>query len=294
MEQSINTSQIVIETINTIFKNLFESIDTNLFKILDNLTFINSNILEDKYFGRVFGTSANNGILLIANSLMLGFLIYFATKYLSSNLTYIKVENPMQFIFKLIIFSIAMNSSYFIISQILELNFNITEAIKSIGEDLFGIKVSFSNLITAINENLKFADDNLNIFSVDGIIKGTTTISLVNLVTVYALRYVMIKIFILLSPFAFLSLCMENTSWFFKLWSKNIFSLIFIQIIVAIILLILFSLDYTSNDMMTKFIYVGGIYALIKANSFVREFMMGAGISTNAGNSIGFLKGGIK
>lgn len=293
MEQSSNTTQIIIDTINTIFNNLFTSIDTNLYKILDELTFVNSDILEDKYFGKIFGTSASNGILLISNALIIGFIVYFAIRFLSSNFTFSKIENPMQFIIKLIIYGIAMNCSYFIIKQILDINSNISLAIKSIGEDLFKKEICFSNLITEINSNLKITEDNLNIFSVDGIIKGTTTISLVNLVTVYALRYVMIKIFVLLSPFAILSLCMENTSWFFKLWSKNLFSLLFLQIIVAIILLILFSVDYNSNDLIVKFIYVGGIYALIKANSFVREFLAGSGISTNVQGNIGLIKGGI-
>ena len=293
MEQTSNTSQVVIDTINTIFENLFTSIDTNLYKVLDDLTFVGSDILEDKYFGKIFGTSASNGILLIANSLLIGFIIYFAARYLSSNFTFSKIENPIQFIFKLIIFGIAMNSSYFIISQILEINSNISLAIKSIGEDLFGTSISFSNLVTAINSNLKLAGDNFNIFSVDGIIKGTTTISLVNLVTVYALRYIMLKIFVLLSPFAILALCMENTSWFFRLWAKNLFSLLFIQIIVSLILIILFSLDYNANNLMVKFTYVGGIYALIKANSFVREFLTGSGISTNVQGNIGLIKGGI-
>ena len=102
----------------------------------------------------------------------------------------------------------------------------------------------------------------------------------------------MIKIFVLLTPFAILSLCMENTSWFFKLWSRNLFSMLLIQTIVALVLLILFSIDYNSKDLITKFIYVGGIYALIRANSFVREFMTGSGISTNVQNSIGLIRGG--
>lgn len=38
-------------------------------------------------------------------------------------------------------------------------------------------------------------------------------------------------------------------------------------------------MDYSSSDLFTKFVYVGGIYALIKANSFVREFI--GGVSTN-------------
>ena len=291
METNSNMSQVVIETINTIFSNLFKSIDTNLFKILDNLTFIDSSILNDKYFGRIFGTSANNGILLIANSLLIGYILYYSAKYLTSNFTFSKIENPVQFIFKLIIFGIAMNGSYFIIGQILDINFDISNAIRSLGEDLFNQSISFSKLIESINTNLQIAEGNVNVFSVEGIIKGTTTISLVNLITVYAIRYVTIKVLILISPFAVLSLCLENTSVLFKLWFRNLLSMLFIQIIVSIILLILFSIDYNSNDLMTKFMYIGGIYCLLKANSFVREFMMGAGISTSVQNSIGLVKG---
>ena len=228
MENSSNISSLIIETINTIFHNLFSSIDTNLYDILDELTFINSDILSDKYFGKIFGTSASNGILLISNSLLIGFILYFAVKYLSSNFTYSKIENPVQFFLKLVIYGICMNCSYFLIEQVLDINSYISEIIKSIGEDLFKQNICFSNLINNINNNLKVNDDNLNIFSIDGLIKSTMTISLLNLVTAYALRYIMVKIFILLSPFAILSLCLENTSWFFKLWYKNLFSLLFI------------------------------------------------------------------
>ena len=118
MEQKANMSQVVIDTINTIFQNLFKSIDSNLYKVLDELTFINSDILQDRYFEKILGTSASNGILLIANSLLIGFILYYSAKYLVSNYTLSKIENPVQFIFKLIMFGIAMNSSYFIIQQI--------------------------------------------------------------------------------------------------------------------------------------------------------------------------------
>lgn len=285
MENNTDISSIVINTINTIFQNLFSSIDTNLYNILDNLTFINSNILNDKYFGKIFGTSASNGILLISNSLLIGFILYFAIRYLTSNFTYAKIENPMQFFIKLIIYGICMNCSYFIIEQILDINSIICDLLKSIGEDLFNEDICFSNLINNINNNLNIKDDNLNMFSVDGLIKSTLTMSLLNLVTSYALRYIVIKIIILLSPFAILSLCLENTSWFFKLWCKNLFSLLFIQIIVCIVLLLLFSIDYTQNNLLIKFIYIGGIYALIRANSFTKEFMSGYGISTNTPNN---------
>ena len=126
---------------------------------------------------------------------------------------------------------------------------------------------------------------NINVFSLDGIIKGTLTVSLLNLVFSYSLRYVMIKILILLSPFAFLSLIMENTAHFFRSWYRNVFSLLFVQIIVSIILLLLFSMDFSKANLLNKFIYIGGIYALIRANSIVRELFGGMSTSVQSGIS---------
>ena len=87
-----NITQIIIDTINTILGNLLSSIDNNLYSVLDEITFINSNILKDKNFENIFGTSTSNGILLIANSLLLGILLYFSIKYLISHFTYSNVE----------------------------------------------------------------------------------------------------------------------------------------------------------------------------------------------------------
>jgi len=281
LESSSDVTTSIINTINTIFDKMFSSIDEKLYEVLDDLTFISSNILEDKHFGKILGTSATNGILLISNALIIGFLLYFGIKYLFSNFTYARIENPTQFVFRILIFGILMNSSYFIVEQVLDINYNICSAIRGLGEDLFGEDICFNNLIKTINKNLEIDKGSFDVFSVDGLIKGTFTISLLNLVLSYSFRYIMIKVFIILSPFAFISLCLENTSWFFKSWYRNLFSLLFIQIIVSIVIVILFSTNYSSNDLLTKFIYIGGIYALIKANSFAREFMMGSGISTN-------------
>ena len=100
----------------------------------------------------------------------------------------------------------------------------------------------------------------------------------------YAFRYVMIKLFVLLSPVAILSLSLSSTSWFFKSWLRNLFSLMFIQIIVAFVLVILFSMDYSSSNLLFKFVYVGGIYVLIRANSFVKEFV--GGVSTTISQNV--------
>ena len=60
MENSTNITGIIIDTINTIFETLFSSIDNNLYAVLDDVTFIHSDILQDKNFENLFGTSASN------------------------------------------------------------------------------------------------------------------------------------------------------------------------------------------------------------------------------------------
>lgn len=135
-----NTSEIttnIINTINTIFGNLFSSVDDSLYEILDNLVFINNDILKDEHFNNIFGISTNNGILLIANSLLVGLVLYYSAKLMMSNFTYQRTENPAQFIIKCVIFGICMNSAFFIIEQIINLNYNICSLIRSLGEDMF-------------------------------------------------------------------------------------------------------------------------------------------------------------
>ena len=277
MEDYSDVTSTILETINTILGNLFSSIDNNIYSILDDITFISSDIIYDSYFEKILGTSASNGILLISNSLLFGLLLYYSLKYLIAHFTFKQTESPMQFIFKSIIFGICINFSYFLIGELLDIFSNITLAIRGIGEELFNKNICFAELILEIN-NTSIDNSSIDVFSLDGLFKASITMSLLTLVLNYSFRYIMIKIFILLTPFSILSLILESTSWFFKSWLKNIFSLLFIQIIVAIVLLILFSMDYSSNNLMTKFIYVGAIYALIKSNSFVRDFI--GGVST--------------
>ena len=284
MENTNNITQTIIDTINTIFETLFASIDNNLYSVLDEITFINSDILNDSNFEKLFGTSTSNGILLIANSLLLGFLLYYGFKYLMSHITYHKVDSPFSFVIKIVVFGICMNFSFFIVQMLLDLNSNISLAIRGLGENLFGKNICFSELINTINTKASIDTSSLNIFSIDGLIKSTLSISLLSLVFSYSLRYIMVKVFVLLAPFAFISLCTDNTSWFFKAWLKNLFSLLFIQIIVSLVLLILFSLDFDDTNLFNKFVYVGGVYALIRANTFVGEFI--GGVSTNVSQSV--------
>ena len=77
-------------------------------------------------------------------------------------------------------------------------------------------------------------------------------------------------------------------------WFKILMSLLLLQVFVSIILLISFSININSFDVSSKLIYIGSVYALIKANTFVRDFMGGLStdISLGISNINSFIKGG--
>lgn len=281
---NLNITEIIIKTINDIFSQMFSSIDNNIYSVLDEITFISPKIISNSYFQKIFGTSSYDGILLICNSLVLGFIIYYAITYLISHLTYSKADTPKQFIFKCIIFIAIMNSSLWICEEIINIIFLITISLSDICNNLFGYTISFSTFIDNINKNVYVNNTNFSILSFDGIIKSFTSFGLISLLFTYSLRYIMVQIFILISPFAFLSLISTSSEWFFKVWIKSFLSLLFVQLLISIILVFSYSINFSQNTILSKILYIGVLYALTRANLYVKELF--GGISTNVTTSI--------
>ena len=283
-----NITQTILDTINTIFNNLFSSIDNNVYGTLDHLAFVDTSILNDSIFEKIFGTNSTTGLLLIANSLLIAFALYYCFKLLYSNFASTQIESPYQFIFKLIIFGVIINSSYFICEQLVNINSLISSAIREVGRHTLSHNISFSSFVEVLNPTASFKNNDFNLFSFDGLLKGFISFSLMTLLFSYALRYIMIKVFILLTPFAFLTLINYSTSWFFRTWFRTLFSLLILQSFVAIILTIIFTLNLNFNDTFSKLLCIGSIYALIRSNSYIQHLI--GGISTDVSGNINFMK----
>lgn len=279
---STEITEIITQTINSIFNNLLGSIHNSLYSILDDITFITPNILSDKYFQNILGTNSNKGILLIANSLLIGFVLYYCIQLLFASYLNSRIESPFKFIFKTLLISIFLNSSFFICDKMLFFNSTISSAIREIGENLYNKNMCFSELINELNSCISVEGD-LNLLSFNGILKFLSTTGLLNLIFNYSLRYIMVKVFILIFPFCILTLLNSNSSWIFKSWIKCFISLLFVQQLISFIFLIIFSIKFNA-DPFSQFMYIGSIYALIKANSYVREIF--GGISTDVQNNI--------
>ena len=97
-----NTTNNIPSSISFMFEQFFSSIDNSVYSALDSISFIDENILNSPYFERLFGTSSMSGILVVANSLLVGFILYYAIKYLLSNFSVGQFQNPYQFFIKVI------------------------------------------------------------------------------------------------------------------------------------------------------------------------------------------------
>lgn len=269
---------VIIQTINTIFSNLFSSIDNSMYDSLDNYVFIDSSVLNNNVFKNLLGFNGNR-FLYLTDAMLIGVALFYIVRFYFSNIVDANVERPGQFIFKLLVFAICINCSYFLIQQFMNIFSLVTGAIRSIGKDITSFDISFAELIKVVNKILSVNSEEFNIFSFDGIIKSFVTFGLVNLLILYSIRYILIQVLILFTPFAVLSLINSSTSWIFKSWFRSLLGLMFIQLFVPLVLIIVFMVKDT------KLLFVGGIYALSKINDYVREMFGGISVSVSSNMS---------
>lgn len=61
-ETNSTITQTILNTINSLFSSLFSSIDNSIYSLLDDLIFINEDLLQDNFMSKFFGTSSTNRI----------------------------------------------------------------------------------------------------------------------------------------------------------------------------------------------------------------------------------------
>lgn len=268
-----------MNTINEIFSTLFSSLDKSLYSLLDKSVFVNEEILSDSFFNTIFQSSF--GLPTIANAILIGFVLYYCFRLSFSQFTGNRIEKPYQFLGKVMVISICINFSTFLCEELLKINGLFTDSIRILGKAVTKQDISFNNLITN-SIYLSNFPNNFNLFSLEGMLKSFFSIGLISLLFSYSIRYILIKLFVLLSPFALLSLVNSSTIWFFKSWMRTLFSLLFVQVFISLILVLLFSLNTKSSDLFSQISYISTIFILTKANGYIKELIGGISLDINA------------
>lgn len=280
-----NIPKVLNEAISDLINNLLVSVDNSIFSVLDELTFIDSSLLNDKYFISLFTKSFS--LVSLCKVLLFGVIIYYSISYLISFLTCSNFQKPVSFLTKLFFSAVLIHFSSYICEYIINFFDILTDILREFGVFLFSTKISFSLIYERIQDLfLSNLPSSFNFFSFDGVLKAFISFGFINLLFTYSVRFIFIKILVLISPFAFLSISLDQSKWIFKIWLKNFIGQLFIQLFICAILLIIFSFQNNANPTITKLLYIASLVCLIKASSFVKDFTSGftSEISTSISN----------
>lgn len=260
----------IITNLNYLLEKVFKSIEGEIFKTLDKLTIIGPEILKEEPLKNIVFENKVNGLVIIANTLILFFVIYYVFKQLIGIYNGNKIESIYVFIIRIIIVCIIVNFSYYICEEILNIFGILGESIDTYASDLINRKVTFENLKDSIIniENII----NTDLVSLDGIIKGIISFGSVSILISFSVRYVTVIFLIIISPLAFVCLSSNLTSGIFNMWVKMLIVNLTAQI--GIKLLIFIPLAYKNqNDIIYKIILVGTISLIYKFNIFIKELL---------------------
>ena len=260
----------IINAINIIAEKIFKSVEGEVFKGLDDLLIINSEILDKEPLKTLFVKSDDKGLIILAISFVIFFLIYYIISRIIAMYNGENIDNIFKYILRIIICVICSASSLFILEQILLINGVLTEVISSIGKDLTGEAICFESLRELVLNLDEYMSEEA--LSIDGIIKGVISFGATTILITFAIRYVTIIFLIFVSPIAIMFAASSATYGIFKSWIKMLCGNLFMQNVVVIILMIPLAVRNVDNNLF-KIILVGSIYLLYKINNFSKELL---------------------
>ena len=102
VNQQIQGNQL-INNLNEMCRALFNSVDKNAFKYLDELAFLDENKFKTSTELDLIGNNVYEGIIGIAISILIGIALYYIINYFIKKIINEEIENPYTFIIKAII-----------------------------------------------------------------------------------------------------------------------------------------------------------------------------------------------
>ena len=271
----------ILDNVNLISEKLFKSVETEVYKVLDEIVVIGPEILKSEPLKNICYTDKINGIIIIANAFILFYAIYFAIKQFINLYNGEGIGSVYKFIIRIVFTAIIVNCSYYICEEILNLFKILADTVDIFCKEISGKEATFQNLKEVILSIEDFLDNDL--LSLNGLIKGVISFGSVSILINFAIRYVTIVFIVLIAPFAFISLSANITSGIFKSWCKIFIVNLLVQIIIKFIILI--PIMYKDiNSIMYKIILVGAIYLIYRINNFTKEIFVKISSESNITN----------
>ena len=261
-------TQDIIGNFNILVEKIIKSVENEVYKNIDSILVIDKKIFKVEPLNKLILEDDINGFIMLANAMILFYFVYYIFSTLISLYNGNQIININKYIIKMVVIVIALNSSYYICKQIIDIFYVVTDVIDTIGLDITGKELIFQNFREVINivEDL----DTTDILSMNGIIKSFISFGSISIFISLAIKYTSVIFLILISPIAIMCLSNNITSGIFFSWGKMLILLLSNQIIMKMIMLIPMACKDTKT-IFYKIILVGSIYILYKIDTFQRE-----------------------
>lgn len=212
---------------------------TNFYKMLDEVAFLNCDFLGVGSGGNILDNTKKiaDAVIGLSNLVVWGILIIYSLKILFGYFISKRFDTPWKFFVRMIIFGVLSNAAFFICYTGIFFSENCTEYIRSyVGEN----QTSFNILEEyVIDDNIQELDGVGSSYSFEALITILIYVFTLFVGICLCMRYILIKLLILLSPIFFVLGGFKSSEKIFFCWCKVFFSLIFAQVLYCIVIAII-------------------------------------------------------
>ena len=252
-----------IKNINSILNKFYSSIESNGYKLLNDIADIDEDIFSKQPLKTIYSDKCIEYINLVINTLVFAFILYYFFKLVISLYSSNEVSNIYIFLSKVILVFIISKNSYSLCKGIVEINYKFTQVIEQIFEDVTDKKINYDFLNKKADTLEEFfeLEDKINI---KGIGESLICLFILNMIVILSVRYVIVILCIILSPFAILLYINKETRFLFIMWIKLLVFNLLVQIINKFILFI--PIISNGKDYLSTSILIGSLLIIYKLN----------------------------
>ena len=253
----------LIENISSVISKLYLSVENKGYDILMKISDISEDLFSQNPLNIIYNDTYRTYIDLFIKVIIFSFFIFYFLKLLLYLYSENGIENLYYFIVKVIIVLILSSNSYYICQKAVYFNFLFTDTISRVLENIANVEINYNYIKEekySLQEIIAF-DDKTN---VEGIIDVIICFFVINMIIFLCIRYVVVILSILISPFSFLMLLSKETKRIFFIWFKCFLCSLLIQVVNKILLFII--IVSKDNKEMFSAILIGILFAMYKIN----------------------------
>lgn len=257
-----------ISNLNNIISKFYLSIKSDGYTVINNISDIDINIFEKQPLKLLYLEDNFKILMILVNVFISAIILYFAFKCILSLYSNTNIQNIYLFIIKLVIITILSINSFNICKEIINFNYIISNFVQEFLEEISNEKIEYIFL----EDNISSLDDffeNADKVSLNGI-KDLIVCSYIIFLSIFlSIRYVIILLCVIFSPFVMISLINDKTRVIFDYWIKIFILNLSIQTINKVLIFIPI-ISKREKDIYFA-ILIGSILIMYKINKYIGE-----------------------